>query len=153
MAYSSTLPPSLTTIEMDAFNSNATIGAHALDIIRVLDSNPYSQNTALWPTVSLNKRRQSHRRSPSRSVENPRTSNNHSVLMDPRAVYVEALRQEQEHAIREFPGWDRRPRQESIINELPDELLSRIFHLVDWHDRLRAERVCMRWRRVVRANG
>jgi F-box-like len=67
--------------------------------------------------------------------------------------YAKMPRLERQDGIREFPVWIRRPQQESIIDELPDECLTRIFHLVDWHDRLRAEKVCLRWRRVVRAHG
>lgn len=67
--------------------------------------------------------------------------------------YAKVPRLEGQDGIRELPVWIRRFQQESIIDELPDECLTRIFHLVDWHDRLRAEKVCLRWRRVVRAHG
>lgn len=48
----------------------------------------------------------------------------------------------------------KRPRKRKECHiDLTDDCLSLIFHRVDWRDRLRAERVCRRWRNVVLASG
>ena len=47
---------------------------------------------------------------------------------------------------------DRR-RRACYAKRLPDECLALIFQKLEWQDRLRSERVCRRWNRVVKASG